>query len=79
MRAKIDKLREDANKKLMAVLTSDQQAQLESLKGEKVEIDMSQLRGRRRTRRPGRRSATRRGAAIAIRKPRAKRSRVTSS
>jgi Spy/CpxP family protein refolding chaperone len=45
MRAKFDKLREEANKKLMAVLTSDQQAQLEALKGEKVEIDMAQLRG----------------------------------
>jgi Spy/CpxP family protein refolding chaperone len=40
-----EKLRDDANKKLMAVLTSDQQAQLESLKGEKIEIDMSALRG----------------------------------
>jgi len=40
-----EKLREEWNKKLMAVLTSDQQAQLESLKGEKVEIDMAALRG----------------------------------
>jgi Spy/CpxP family protein refolding chaperone len=46
MREKMEKQREEANKKLMAVLTSDQQAQLESLKGEKVEIDMSSFRGR---------------------------------
>jgi Spy/CpxP family protein refolding chaperone len=45
MRAKAEKLREDSNKQLMAVLTTDQQSQLESLKGEKVDIDMSQLRG----------------------------------
>lgn len=32
-------------KEVMAVLTSDQQKKLESLKGEKVEIDMSALRG----------------------------------
>lgn len=44
-RAKFDKLREDANKKLLAVLTSEQQTKLESLKGEKVDIDMSALRG----------------------------------
>jgi Spy/CpxP family protein refolding chaperone len=44
-RTKGEELRADANKKLLAVLTSDQQEQLESLKGEKVEIDMSQLRG----------------------------------
>jgi Spy/CpxP family protein refolding chaperone len=45
MRAKFEKLRDESNQKLMAVLTADQQAQLESLKGEKVEIDMAQLRG----------------------------------
>ena len=45
MREKMEKLRDDANKSMLAVLTSDQQAQLEALKGEKVEIDMSQLRG----------------------------------
>jgi Spy/CpxP family protein refolding chaperone len=45
MRAKMDKVREEGNKKLMAELTTDQQKQLESLKGEKVEIDMAQLRG----------------------------------
>jgi Spy/CpxP family protein refolding chaperone len=44
-REKTEQLREEGNKKLMAVLTSDQQAQLESLKGEKVEIDMASLRG----------------------------------
>jgi Spy/CpxP family protein refolding chaperone len=44
-RKKGEELRADANKKLLAVLTSDQQEQLEALKGEKVEIDMSQLRG----------------------------------
>ena len=44
-REKMAKLREESNKKLMAVLTSDQQAQLEAMKGEKVEIDMSALRG----------------------------------
>lgn len=44
-REKQEKLREEGNKKLMAVLTSDQQTQLESLKGEKVEIDMAALRG----------------------------------
>ncbi len=44
-REKLEKLREESNSKLMAVLTSDQQAQLEAMKGEKVDIDMSQLRG----------------------------------
>ena len=42
---KMQKLRDEAHQKLMAVLTSDQQTRLESLKGEKVDIDMSQLRG----------------------------------
>jgi Spy/CpxP family protein refolding chaperone len=46
MREKMEKQREEANKKLLAVLTSEQQAQLESLKGEKVEIDMASFRGR---------------------------------
>ena len=45
MRPKFDELRRDTDEKLMAVLTSEQQAQLESLKGEPVEIDMSQFRG----------------------------------
>jgi hypothetical protein len=44
-RAKFEELRNDSNKKLLAELTTAQQEQLESLKGEKVEIDMSQLRG----------------------------------
>jgi Spy/CpxP family protein refolding chaperone len=44
-RAKFDELRADADKKLTAVLTDEQRSQLESLKGEKVDIDISQLRG----------------------------------
>jgi Spy/CpxP family protein refolding chaperone len=45
VRAKFDELRAETDKKLLAVLTSEQQAQLESLKGEPVEIDVSQFRG----------------------------------
>jgi hypothetical protein len=45
MRAKFDELRADTEKKLLAELTSEQQAQLESLKGEPLEIDVSQFRG----------------------------------
>lgn len=45
MREKMEKHREESHKNLMAVLTSEQQAQLESLKGEKIELDLSQLRG----------------------------------
>jgi len=45
IREKMQKLRDEAHQKMIAVLTSDQQTQLESLKGEKVDIDMSQLRG----------------------------------
>lgn len=41
-----DRTRDENDKKLLAVLTEDQQDQYESLKGEKVEIDMSQFRGR---------------------------------
>jgi Spy/CpxP family protein refolding chaperone len=41
---KFDELRAEANKKLLAVLNPDQQAKLESLKGEPVKIDMSQFR-----------------------------------
>ena len=41
---KMTEYRDDINKKVLAVLTADQQAQLEAMKGEKVEIDMSQLR-----------------------------------
>jgi Spy/CpxP family protein refolding chaperone len=44
-RAKFDELRTEADKKLLAVLTSEQQKQLDSLKGEKVDIDLQQLRG----------------------------------
>jgi Spy/CpxP family protein refolding chaperone len=40
---KVQEIQDDVNKKILAELTSDQQAQLESLKGEK--IDVSQLRG----------------------------------
>lgn len=46
-RAKMDK-------ELTAVLTSEQQQKLDSLKGEKVDIDMSQLRSPGGDRRPGR-------------------------
>jgi Spy/CpxP family protein refolding chaperone len=42
---KVQEIQDDVNKKIVAELTSEQQAQLESLKGEKVDIDMSQLRG----------------------------------
>lgn len=45
IREKADKLREEEGKAMLAVLTSEQQTQLEELKGEKVEIDLSQLRG----------------------------------
>jgi Spy/CpxP family protein refolding chaperone len=37
--------REKMEKEAMAVLTSDQQKKLEEMKGEKVEVDMSKLRG----------------------------------
>ena len=43
---KFEEIQAGVNKKILAELTSDQQAQLEKLKGEKVDIDMSQLRGR---------------------------------
>lgn len=38
--------REKMDKDVMAVLTDEQKKKLESLKGEKVDIDMSELRGR---------------------------------
>jgi Spy/CpxP family protein refolding chaperone len=41
---KIEAYRDEINKKVLAVLTSEQQSQLDSMKGEKVEIDASQLR-----------------------------------
>jgi len=44
-RAKERELREEADKNLMAVLTSDQTTKFEELKGEPVDIDMSELRG----------------------------------
>ncbi|HVT28823.1 MAG TPA: hypothetical protein VHE81_12485 [Lacipirellulaceae bacterium] len=40
-----EEMHEKMNKELMAVLTADQQKKLESLKGEKVDIDLSELRG----------------------------------
>ena len=48
-RAKMGEMRDEMGKKLMDVLTTEQKTQFEDLKGEPVDIDMSQLRG------PGRR------------------------
>ncbi len=45
MREKMTKLRDEESKAMLAVLTDAQQKQLEELKGEKVDIDLSQLRG----------------------------------
>ncbi|MEX0610867.1 MAG: Spy/CpxP family protein refolding chaperone [Pirellulales bacterium] len=45
MRAKLNELRADTDKKLLAVLTTEQQQRFEALKGEPVEIDLSQFRG----------------------------------
>ena len=42
---KMEEIQAEISKKVMAELTSDQQAQLEKMKGEKVEIDMAALRG----------------------------------
>jgi Spy/CpxP family protein refolding chaperone len=47
-RAKFEELRAAADKKLLEVLTSEQQEKLNSLKGEKVDVDISQLWGRGR-------------------------------
>jgi Spy/CpxP family protein refolding chaperone len=47
-RAKVETLRAEADKKLLDELTPEQQEKLASLKGEKVDIDMSELRGRGR-------------------------------
>jgi Spy/CpxP family protein refolding chaperone len=47
MGEKMQELRTEADKKLMAVLTSDQQSKYDALKGETVEIDRSQFRGGR--------------------------------
>lgn len=41
---KINELRAEEGKKLLAVLDSDQQAKFEALKGEPVKVDMSQFR-----------------------------------
>ncbi len=46
MRDKFREIQQEGDKKVLAVLTSDQQAKLEQLKGEPVEVDMSQFRGR---------------------------------
>ncbi len=48
-------------KEIMDLLTSDQKQKLESLKGEKVDIDMSQLRGPGGGQRPGRGERRNRG------------------
>ena len=42
------KMRSEHNEKLLEVLTNEQRKQFEKMKGESIEIDMSQLRGRRR-------------------------------
>jgi hypothetical protein len=42
--AKFQELRTEGDKKLLAALTSDQQAQFKALQGDPVEIDMSQFR-----------------------------------
>jgi Spy/CpxP family protein refolding chaperone len=46
--------REKMDKEVMAILTSEQQKKLEEMKGEKVEVDMSKLRGPSGGGRPGR-------------------------
>lgn len=45
MREKFNKLRDEESKAILAVLTEPQQKQLDELKGEKVNVDLSQLRG----------------------------------
>lgn len=45
MREKADKLRDEESKAILAVLIDEQKKQLEELKGEKVDVDLSQLRG----------------------------------
>ena len=42
---KMEELQAEISKKVMAELTSDQQEQLEKMKGEKVTVDMAALRG----------------------------------
>ena len=44
---KVAEVQADINKKILTKLTPDQQKQLDDLKGEKVDVDMSQLRGGR--------------------------------
>lgn len=46
-RAQLTELAEAAGKKLLAVLSAEEKARFEQLKGEAIEIDMLQLRGRR--------------------------------
>lgn len=45
IREKAEKLRDEESKAILAVLTEVQQKQLEELKGEKVDVDLSRLRG----------------------------------
>jgi hypothetical protein len=45
MRAKFEELRDDTEQKLLAELTAEQKAQLDSLPGEPIEIDLTQFRG----------------------------------
>jgi Spy/CpxP family protein refolding chaperone len=45
MGAKMQELRTESDKKLLAALTEGQQADYEALKGDPVEVDMSQFRG----------------------------------
>jgi hypothetical protein len=63
-RTKANELRTAAEEKLLAELTSDQQAQFAALKGEPVQIDRSRLfgRGEGRGRREGRGDRAREGA-----------------
>ncbi|MCE9605983.1 MAG: hypothetical protein K8U03_13895 [Planctomycetia bacterium] len=56
-RAKFQEMRKEMNDKLLAVLSTEQRAQFEKLKGEKADIDFTQLRG------PGGRGGARPGAA----------------
>jgi len=44
-RQKFEKLRDESKAKMLAVLTTEQQDQLKAMEGDKVDIDMSQLRG----------------------------------
>jgi Spy/CpxP family protein refolding chaperone len=44
IQARMEKMRKETDKKVMDILTPEQQKKLESLKGEKVDIDLSKLR-----------------------------------